>query len=174
MYQAISEIMERLDAETGAAETHGIATGMLTVETRIDAGNWLGELVTANAGLSTAEEQLLLDLFELTRRQLIDAEDEFAFDLCLPDLDDPLPEQAEALRCWCIGFLFGIGYEQSGGDWPGETAEILRDLIEFTKIETDIHDDDEAGALIEIQEYIRAAVFVVRDHFKEAGYGSSH
>ncbi|MDD4916097.1 MAG: UPF0149 family protein [Methylococcales bacterium] len=174
MYQVLNEMMERLHTGIGVSEAHGMATGMLSIETRMDAGDWLGELTGAGASLPDSSKAALLTWFETIRLQLIDANNEFVFDLCLPDQDEPLTEQAEALRNWCAGFLFGIGHEQSDGNWPGEIGEIMRDLIELTKIDTDIHDEEDANALTEIHEYLRAAVFIVRDYFSEAGHGKSH
>lgn len=174
MHHAINEILEQLNADMDASEAHGIASGMLSVETRATPDNWLNELSGTNADVPEALAKPLLDWYEQIRLQLVDAEDEFAFDLFLPDQDDTPSEHAEALRNWCIGFLFGIGYEQTNNNWPGETGEIMRDLIEFTKLDTDIHDDEDIDALTEIHEYIRASVFIVRDHFLEAGHGTSH
>ena len=83
------------------------------------------------------ERDVLLELFEQTGK-LLNSE-EFAFDLLLPDDADPLEIRAEALRSWCLGFLFGIGYANPGSDWPGNTGEILKDIVEITKLEMTDH-----------------------------------
>ncbi|MGZ4959401.1 MAG: UPF0149 family protein [Methylomonas sp.] len=169
MYQAINAILERQDSDVGAAEAHGIAVGMLSVEAQTDAADWLQELMNDSVSILDADRSLLLGLFEQTR-QLLDAEtDEFAFDLFLPDDDQPLYEQVEALRSWCQGFLFGVGYAQSTGEWPDDTGEVMRDIIELTKMDNDAEGEDDANALMEIREYLRAAVFTVRDYFLEPG-----
>lgn len=173
-YQAVNEILAQHDADMGAAEAHGIAVGMLSVEGRVDAGNWLQELFADNHMLVDEDKTLLLELFEQTRQLLTTESDAFAFDLFLPDDDESLSEQVEALRCWCQGFLFGVGYAQSGSDWPGESGEVVRDIVEFTKIDSDVEDEDDANALMEVQEYLRAAVFIVRDYFLEAATGQRH
>lgn len=190
MYQAINAILEQQDSDVGAAEAHGIAVGMLSVEAQSDAVQWLQELIDDSASIVDADKTLLLSLFEQTR-QLLDAEtDEFAFDLFLPDDDQPLYEQVEALRSWCQGFLFGVGYARATGDWPGDTGEVMRDIIELTKMDNDVQGEDDANALMEIREYLRAAVFTIRDHFvlqdapdaanaeavcgQDAGYDHSH
>ena len=174
MYQAVNEILDQMDAGIGAAEAHGIAVGMLSVEARADAGNWLRELVNDGNNILEEDEVLLLELFEQSRQVLNDGADEFDFDLFLPDDDESLSEQAEALRCWCQGFLFGVGYVQSVGEWSGEVGEIMRDMIELTKIDSDLEDEDDENALMEIREYVRAAVFTVRDYFLEIGHGQRH
>lgn len=166
MYQAVSAVLEQQDADIGAAEAHGIAVGMLSVDVRVDAINWLQELLSDSHAIVDEDKTLLLELFERTRQLVNDEADEFAFDLFLPDDDESLVDQAEALRSWCQGFLFGVGYARSVGDWPGEAGEIMRDIIELTKIDSDVEGEDDANALMEIREYLRAAVYNVRNYFE--------
>ncbi len=169
MYQAINAVLERTDSDISAAEAHGIAVGMLTVEAQTEADNWLQELVNDSVSILDADRTLLLSLFEQTRHLLHPDTDEFAFDLFLPDDDQPLYEQVEALRSWCQGFLFGVGYARSSGDWPGDTGEVMHDIIELTKMDNEAEGEDDANALMEIREYLRAAVFIVRDYFASQG-----
>lgn len=173
-YQAVNAILEQLELDVRAAEAHGIATGMLCVEIRADAANWLNELVDDDQLLIDEDKALLHALFEKTRELLDNQDEDFAFDLLLPDDDEPLNEQVEALRNWCQGFLFGVGYAQTGSDWPGDTAEVMRDMIELTKIESEVGDEDDEAALLEIHEYVRAAVFTVRDQFAEQSHQRHH
>lgn len=174
-YQTIHSILQQYDADIDAAEAHGVAAGMLCVESRADAGNWLHELFVDQNQLLDDDKTLLLDLFECTRNLLYPEVEDFAFDLFLPDDDEALPEQVEALRCWCQGFLFGVGYAHSTGDWPGDTAEVMQDLIELTKIDSEhAESEDDENDLIEIHEYVRGAVFIVRDQFAEHSSSQVH
>ncbi len=173
-YRSFEAILEQHDSDVGAAEAHGIATGMLCVEIRADVENWLRELFTDEEQLIDEDKSLLHGVFEKTRQLLENQNNDFSFDLLMPEDDDPLDEQVEALRCWCQGFLFGVGYAQTGADWPGETAEVMRDMIELTKIDVDVGDEDDENALVEIREYVRASVFTVRDQFAEFNQSQSH
>ncbi len=162
-YQIVNTIFEQQNAGLGASEAHGIAVGMLCVDIRSEAANWLNELFENEISLTTEDKTILLELFEQTRK-LLDAEDEqFAFDLFLPSEDEDLSEQVEALRCWCQGFLFGVGYAQSTVDWPDECSEIMRDIVEFTKLESDVSGEEDENAYMEIHEYLRSAVLMLRD-----------
>lgn len=167
MYQAVNTVLEKYDADVGASEAHGIAVGMLCVENKVDAANWLHEVVTDEQALADDDKSLLLNLFERTRDLLDPETEEFIFDLFLPDEDELLSEQVEALRCWCQGFLFGVGYAQSGKEWPGDSAEVMQDMVEFTKMDSDVDGEENENALMEIHEYLRAAVLIVRDRFNE-------
>ena len=166
-YLQVEGILQKHDADMGAAEAHGVAVGMLCVEPRADAANWLHELVADEYELFDDDKSLLLNLFERTRDLLDPEVEEFAFDLLLPDDDEALTDQVEALRCWCQGFLFGVGYVHSDADWPGDSGEVMRDMIELTKIDTDVAGEEDEIALVEIREYVRSAVIIVRDQFAE-------
>jgi len=174
MYQAINAILEKYDADMGAAEAHGVATGMLCVGLKADVANWWHELFGDESPLHEDDQSLLLNLFERTRELLDPETEEFVFDLFLPDDDESLSDQAEALRSWCQGFLFGVGYSQTQAAWPGEIEEVMRDMIELTKIDSDVEGEEDDAALTEIHEYVRVAVLTVRDQFIEEQTAQAH
>ena len=105
-YQTLQRIFEEQDADLGASEAHGIATAMLCVAEQADSRRWLDELFADSNQPDAEQQHALLKLFDETRQALYDDTD-FSFDLLLPD-DEPIADCAEALRCWCQGFLFGI------------------------------------------------------------------
>jgi len=64
-----------------------------------------------------------------------------------------------------------MGRVQTNSQWPDEVDEILNDIIEFTKLDTHIEDEDAEETendLVEIQEYLRAAVMLVRGELNPA------
>jgi uncharacterized protein YgfB (UPF0149 family) len=64
-----------------------------------------------------------------------------------------------------------MGRVQTSSQWPGEVDEILKDMIEFTKLDTHIEDEDAEETendLVEIQEYLRAAVMLIRSELNPA------
>jgi uncharacterized protein YgfB (UPF0149 family) len=164
LYQDINQIIAKIDADCSAAESHGIATGMLCVNSHTEFGFWLGELSQEASALNDADKAALQDLFEQTRSLL--ASDEFEFDLLLPNEDTSLNEQIEALRQWCQGFLFGLGATASASvtsaTWPQEVREAVKDIAEFTKLDTDAEGEEAENDFMEITEYLRAAVIFVQ------------
>ncbi|MEO1898817.1 MAG: UPF0149 family protein [Methylococcales bacterium] len=171
-YLTITKIFQKNDSSLTAAEAHGLATGLLCVDNKMAGTVWLAELFEQEVVLLDDDKTVLVALFEQTRKLLAEEENMFRFDLFLPGDDEPLQYQLEAICSWCEGFLFGVGYRGSLLEWPSETAEIMQDIIEFTKLDTVVDegedmDEDEKNeyetALVEIQEYIRAAVNTVKD-----------
>lgn len=177
-YQTINTIFQRNESDLTAAEAHGLATGMLCIENQAEVANWLSQLLPDDVVLIDEDKTILVALFEQTRKLLNDEEDGFRYDLFLPGDDEPLSKQLEALRSWCEGFLFGVGFSRSSSDWPGDTGEIMKDLVEFTKLDAEVDEqmdeDEDESALIEIQEYIRVAVMMVKEQFMEENSEQKH
>lgn len=167
-YPDIESLLNAHNADMDAAEAHGIATGMLCLDERITASAWMNELFQQHPELSTSERDALTTLFTLTRTALL--ADNFEFDLFLPDDEALLSQQLEALSNWCRGFLFGVGFSASQATWPGDSGEILKDFIEFTKLDTQAYAEGDEQAFMEINEYCRAAVMLLRDDLR----GSNH
>ena len=164
IYQIIDALLERYDADVDAAEAHGIAAGMLCVDERVLSSVWLEELFEFSPDLADSELAMLEQMFAKTRQAL--ATDDFEFTLFLPDEDELLTEQVAALANWCRGFLLGIGYGYSASTWPGDSGEILKDVVEFTKLDPQVHGEEDEQAFTEINEYLRAAVLLLRDDFR--------
>ncbi|PPK73741.1 hypothetical protein B0F88_101272 [Methylobacter tundripaludum] len=164
-YQTISEIVMQGDAELTAAQAHGMAAGMLCVNEQAQSAAWLTELFRHATPVSDQNKEVLTHLFEETRSLL--ASDEFEFDLLLPDDETLLSEQVEALTHWCQGFLLGVGFTQAASDWSRETIEILKDIVEFTKLDTEAEGEEDESDFMEITEYIRSAVLLLRSELNK-------
>jgi uncharacterized protein len=160
-YKACNAIIVQSDAELSAAEAHGMATGMLCVNGQAESEDWLGELLHNASPVTDVNKNVLVRLFEETRRLL--ASDEFEFDLFLPEDDASLSEQVDALIGWCRGFLFGVGSGTTASNWPKEVREILKDITEFTKLDANAEGEEDERALVEVTEYLRSAVLLLRD-----------
>ena len=160
-YNACNAIIEQIDAEFSAAEAHGMATGMLCVNEQTESTSWLAELLHNSSSVIDENKNMLVRLFEETRRLL--ASDEFEFDLFLPEDDASLIEQVEALKNWCRGFLFGVGSSTVVSNWPKDVREILNDIAEFTKLDANVEGEEDERAFVEITEYLRSAVLLLRD-----------
>lgn len=165
-YKTCNAIIVQSDTDLSAAEAHGMATGMLCVNEQAESSAWLAELLQNASPVIDEDKNLLFRLFEETRRLL--GSDEFEFDLFLPEDDAALIEQVEALKNWCRGFLLGVGSSTSVSSWPKDVREILKDIAEFTKLDANAEGEEDERALVEITEYLRSAVLLLRDELGES------
>lgn len=167
-YTTIDAVLAQYDAELSAAEAHGMASGVLAVNANFGSEQWLNELLQQTVPLNKEHHAEFVGLFDDTQDVLI--HDEFEFDLFLPDDEDSsLIERVAALRQWCKGFLLGVGFANTATTFSIQTQEILKDVAEITKLDTDIELDDEEAEndFMELTEYLRAAVLALRDNFSE-------
>ena len=170
-YQTIDAILTQSDPALSAAEAHGMAAGMLCVNIKTLSVYWLSELLQHDTVVATENQVFLTRLFEETRHLL--ADEDYEFDLFLPDDDIPLTEQITALINWCQGFLFGVGSTLSA-HFNDNCREIVNDISEFTKLSTDADGEDDENAFMEITEYLRTAVLLLRDELNNHNAESVH
>ncbi len=169
-YQFINAIVQQIQPELTAAEAHGMAAGMLCGNQRTTSNFWLSEVFLVADLDNTDDEVLLANLFEETRR-LLDSDD-FKFDLFLPtETEASLNGQIAALKDWCQGFLAGFGMTVASADCSPEAREILKDIAECTRLDTDsendANQDENESAFVEVNEYLRAAVILLKHEFSK-------
>ncbi|MDO9048456.1 MAG: UPF0149 family protein [Methylobacter sp.] len=166
-YQIINAIVVQSDAELSAAQAHGMATGMLCANEQAQSTEWLTELFRHGTPQADEDRTTLVHLFEDTRNLLVS--DEFEFDLLLPGDDALLSEQVEALTYWCQGFLLGVGFTHAASDLSKEASEILKDIVEFTKLDTEAEGEEDESDFMEITEYMRSAVLLLCNELNKEG-----
>ena len=165
-YQDINVIFTKTNGEVSAAESHGMATGILCVNGHAETEFWLQEIQQDGDEFSTDDRVTLENLFEDTRSLLVS--DEFTFEPLLPDESASFDEQVEALRHWSQGLLYGLGTASPATDWPNEVHEVLKDIAEFTKLESNSEDEESENDLMELTEYLRAAVIFLQSELSLA------
>jgi yecA family protein len=172
IYQQLDSFFKQSDEVNSAAEAHGLATGMLCVNGQTQSGVWIKQLFDDAAELNHEQTQILARLFEETKASLESGD--YDFEPFLPVDDAPLSEQVTALIGWCQGFLFGVGALYQSGEQSGQTQEILRDIAEFTKLDPDAEGEEDEAAFMEITEYLRAAVLLLRAELGSNGRTRIH
>jgi len=170
-YQIINEIVVQNDADLSAGYAHGMATGMLCANEQAQSEEWLAELFRHGTPPNDEDRTALMHLFDDTRSLL--ASDDFEFDLFLPDDDVLLSVQVEALTYWCQGFLLGVGFTHATSDLSNDAREILKDIIEFTKLDTEAEGEEDESDFMEVTEYIRSAVLLLRSELNQKGSGQT-
>ena len=164
-YRLINDIIVGINADLSAAQAHGMATGMLCADANTQSREWLNELFQLPPSAFNADKSTLENLFDDTRDLL--ASDDFEFDLLLPDDDENLSAQVEALTAWCQGFLYGVAHSHPTTIYSRDITDIFKDIVEFTKLSTDAEGEQDENDFIEITEYLRSAVLLVRSELND-------
>lgn len=160
-YDNMTLILESHDAYMGAAETHGLAAGMLCVNFDAKFDRWVVAIFETDEqleSLTDSEKNDLIALFDGTAELL--KSDEFIFDLFVPGDNEIMSTRATALSEWCQGFMYGVAYMgiNDDTDWGEEGKGILRDFLELSRIDADSTEETDEKSYMELHEYVRAAV----------------
>ena len=142
------------------AECHGLLCGLLCTDETLARDTWLQHL---DFEYNSNDITLLQNLFKTTHQQLQD--DDFVFQLLLPDDDDELRLRVDSLGNWCQGFLSGLGLGgmQTTEQLSLEVRDFLQDVSQIARIglSAENGDEDDEIAYVEIVEYLRAGVLLV-------------
>ncbi|MBT4836810.1 MAG: UPF0149 family protein [Methylococcales bacterium] len=169
-YQYVNSILEETHVLSHASEAHGILCGLMALKSSRVKDIWLAQLIEnwkPGDSVDDSCEWVLDQLFKLTVNQLED--DDFGFQLLLPDVEDSMIARTEALSFWCHGYLYGLGIsgvvDQINSEVEGvkNIIEFIHDLQEITKlIATEVDEDDSAElAYMELEEYVRFGVMSI-------------
>ena len=181
-YGNLNDALRRCGASWDAAQAHGLLSSRLAVG-GADAGiGWLQQVLEGTSqsdALRTECAGLLNALFQDTLRQLSERLSEF--EPLLPDDSDSASLRASALARWCEGFLHGLVSIDHGEALKQRLAEepladIIRDMLQFTRAAADEESDDETNeaAYAEIVEYVRVAVQLAYEELAEFRGRSGH
>ena len=166
--EQLTGALRRLGATADLAEAHGVLVGLVCAQGTVEREQWLAILVPERDpnDLLAAESMAALGaLYDETLRQLGSTLLEFT--PLLPDDELAMGARVDALGEWCQGFLMGItlGGVDKVEEMPGDSGEILRDLVQLGRAGSYELDDDEEDehAYWELVEYLRSAVLLLNE-----------
>jgi uncharacterized protein YgfB (UPF0149 family) len=158
-------LCRQADLDFGAAECHGILSGLISTAGQIELQHWLGLLYSDGAldNLHNNDRVLWQSLYEQTLQQL--TSNDLGFQLLLPDDAQPLSQRTEALTDWCRGMLYGISAAnlKMGPDLPDDVNDFIQDLTHISSADYDEDEDSNEAetAYVELVEYLRAGTMLI-------------
>jgi yecA family protein len=168
MIAALDAALEQVETEMEAEECHGTLTGLFCAKGELTPEEWLGYIghyLDPNDLLAKAALDTFGKLYEQTRQGLNDSTLDF-HPLLLGD-EASVEERIESLGQWCQGFLLGLS---AGGvteldKMPGDSGEILRDLVEIARAgsyELEGGEEDE-NSFLQLLEYVRTGILLINE-----------
>lgn len=172
LHTRVASALAGARCDIGAAECHGMLCGMLSGPQRFDSLLWVDHVSGGDStAFATGEPRAALAAL-LTQTEAEMLGEDYALALVLPADDAPLPERAAGFAAWCRGFLSGLGLSGIADlEALGEDArEFLADLSRFATLALDAPgDEDDERALVELTEFTRMGVMLVRSELAELG-----
>lgn len=165
VYEQLAEALSAAGLHPNAAEVHGIICGSICNQMKTGQGPDLQRLLTAGADVSAESlgplRQELEELLQQTVETLYG--DQSDFNLLLPDDDEALLLRLQALADWCRGFLVGLLNDESFSidQLSEDAAELARDFIAISEVDTSLNAEDDEWDLAEVEEYVRTGVQII-------------
>ncbi|MHB1615794.1 MAG: UPF0149 family protein [Metallibacterium sp.] len=162
-YLALSQALSAARAPASASELHGSITALACALAPEPALRELDALLE-DVAVSAADALRAAARACLAGTQKTLADPELGYAPLLPDAEQPLPDQAEALVDFCRGFLEGLGLAGVGAGrrLPAEVDEVLHAFAALAAGPVAL--DADAGdleALTELVEFVRIGVMLV-------------
>ncbi len=163
IYRDLDEKLKSTPWNSGAAEAHGLLTGLACRGVRT-------ENIASKVYLFRVDNPegttLFEGMLELVLRDL--QSEEPTFNLLLPPEEAGNKEIAFAISDWCQGFLQGFCFDgETEINRQGEDIqELINDMIEIGNIDvTSIEENNEEDekSLVELEEYLRVGIQGIYD-----------
>ena len=162
-YAEIQRVLIEERSMSEPAEAHGTLAGSLCTAVTYRFEDWLLEILPDGRAQAAAAAEALREVYARTAQALVGVD--VAFDLLLPEDEQPIDTRTAALAQWCQGFLYGLGSRviQDASRLPGGAGEVVRDLSEITRVGIDADDSLESNesAFTELVEFVRVGVQLV-------------
>ncbi len=166
-FHTVNTALQGCGLTHGAAEAQGFALGLLIAGVPEPEQAWRDEIYAEldpsndpGAECRAVLDQVFDDIFA-------DSSPLQPLVLLLPQDIEVSSQRLAAVCEWCQGFLygFGLGGETASAHVSQAGHELLADIAEFTRLDTAPieNSSDNQAALIEIEEYLREGVMLMRD-----------
>lgn len=170
-FPEIQEILIKINSISDVAESHGIACGMLVINTSANKLVWIKQLmgeIEEQSIPSAAVIEPMKFWFDEIKNQLHDSN--LRFELSLPDDNQPLESRVTALQEWCRGFILGVAMSdvKDFNKLPEDTQELITDFSRISaEEEFDLDNADEAEiSYADISQYVRIGVLLINEELQ--------
>lgn len=168
-YASIQAVLAAENLKTHASELHGLLSGLVCAGFTRENTDYIvlvNDLLNNAEGLSNKVKSLIKIIFVQLWTDILD--DNFQFQLLLPDDDESIVERGTAIGAWVQGFNLGFGLEQKNSAVLSEDVkEILNDFVEIANLSDELEEDENTEqAYFEIAEYVRISALLC---FSELG-----
>ncbi|WP_019026776.1 UPF0149 family protein [Colwellia piezophila] len=162
-FPSMQAILTSEGVECHASELHGVLTGLVCAGFEFEDQGYmtmLNDLFNEGDGFPGSVKTALKQMYSELWSSILD--DNYSFNLLLPDDDDTMAERGHALSTWVQGFNFGFGLQQK--DTPvvsDDVKEVLTDFAEIANLSDEMEEDEDTEqAYFEIGEYVRISALL--------------
>lgn len=162
-FSSAQAIITTENIQSHASEIHGVLTGLICAGFTFEEQNYIGmlnDLFNNGEVFPDAVKVVIKQMYSELWADILD--DDYAFQLMLPDDDDSIVERGHGLSNWVQGFNLGFGLQQKNSPvTSSEVKEVLTDFVEIANLSDEMEEDEDTEqAYFEISEYVRISALL--------------
>ncbi len=162
-FSSAQAVLTTENIQSHASEFHGVLTGLVCAGYTFEEHSYLGmlnDLFNNGEVFPSAVKVIIKQMYSELWSDIID--DDYAFQLMLPDDDESIVERGHALGSWVQGFNLGFGLQQKNSPvTSSEVKEVLTDFSEIANLSDEMEEDEDTEqAYFEISEYVRISALL--------------
>ncbi len=162
-FPSVQAIITTENVTAHAAEIHGVLTGLIASGFEFESTDYIGminDMLNNAEGLPAKVESVIKAMFSDIWQNILD--ENYSFQLMLPDDDDSIVERGHALGTWVQGFNLGFGLQQKKSSvFSDDVKEVLADFVEIANLSDEMEEDEDTEqAYFEIAEYVRISALL--------------
>lgn len=162
-FSSAQAVLTTENIQSHASEFHGVLTGLVCAGYTFEEHSYLGmlnDLFNNGEVFPSAVKVIIKQMYSELWSDILD--DDYAFQLMLPDDDESIVERGHALGSWVQGFNLGFGLQQKNSPvTSSEVKEVLTDFSEIANLSDEMEEDEDTEqAYFEISEYVRISALL--------------
>jgi yecA family protein len=168
-FASAQAVITTQELQAHASEIHGVLAGLVCSGFLFEDQSYLPmlrDMFNSGDKFSSAMEKTITQMYNEMWTDILD--DDYTFQLLLPDDDDSITERGHALGTWVQGFNLGFGLQnKDSAVSSSDVKEVLSDFAEIANLSSEMEEDEESEqAFFEISEYVRISALLC---FSELG-----
>ena len=162
-FSSAQAVITTENIQSHASEIHGVLTGLVCAGFTFEEQSYivmLNDLFNNGEVFPDAVKTVIKQMYSELWADILD--DDYAFQLMLPDDDESIVERANGLSNWVQGFNLGFGLQQKNNPVASsEVKEVLTDFAEIANLSDEMEEDEDTEqAYFEISEYVRISALL--------------
>ena len=146
-----------------ASEIHGLLAGIISAGFSFEDEGYLtliNDFFNNGEGLGKNLKDTVKQIYGDIWQSMLD--DNFTFQLLVPDDEEAIVERGQALGLWVQGFNLGFGIQQKDKTkFSEEVDEIIKDFADIANLSSELEEDEDTEqAYFEILEYVRISALL--------------
>ena len=169
-YQALQQLLDKVDSIISPATVHGLWCGRLSAKDNMESAEWWNytwQVINTEMDVPENMKAAVKAVAGYAANHM--QQENFGFELWLPEDDQDIRIRMDALADWCQGYIEGLT-SVLGGELVSvsdDAKELLQDLLDIGELDCEVDgSEDDEKQLMELTEFVKVAALNLWHEFR--------